>query len=170
VRNAVVIARRFGTRSLAAEAVHTLQDRRLCRLESKVERELARLEPCLVLRAGLLEHPVIDPRVRAAFVGACEAERRTCRALVMHELSARGIAQCGMRDHELAGRERAGIRFVGLRPAAKERDLESRRRAARAFEPARDVPPFGAESRVAAFVLREADAVAGGYASVLCDV
>src|SRR5574340_169328 len=110
---AVVIACRFGPGSLAAKAAFSLQQRRLAREESEIELKFPGGDACAVGAAFLFQRPVVDPDTEPLLFGAGKRETGARRALVVLQPAAAGIAQRGMRNQDLARRERARIAIPG---------------------------------------------------------
>jgi len=147
--------------SLAAEAALAFREQRLRRLELQIETEIARSDPRNVAILCELQRPVLDPDMRVAFVGAGETQPRARRTLVVTQAATSRVGECRMREDDLLRRERARILFLDAGASAKERDLNAEIVAVRILDPARDVPPFRAEGRVAAVIARERELQTG---------
>jgi len=158
---AVVVAGLLRAGSLAAEAALAFREQRLRRLELQIETEIARSDPRNVAILCELQRPVLDPDMRVAFVGAGETQPRARRTLVVTQAATSRVGECRMREDDLLRRERARILFLDAGASAKERDLNAEIVAVRILDPARDVPPFRAEGRVAAVIARERELQTG---------
>src|SRR5712691_882342 len=155
MRKAVVVARLRRVRPFAAEAALALEQHRLFRIEPEPVAEIARRDLRRVAAPGLRERPVFDRDLGAALFGLGEPEPRARGALIVQQPTGRRIGERRVRKEQLPRRKPARNIFGDARPVAKKSDLHAELPAAGRLEPARDVPPFAAELRMAAVVSRE---------------
>ena len=82
-------------------------------------------------------------------------ESGACGTLVVAQPAVPRIRDRRVREQQLARRETAGPAFGDAGAIAKERDLDAEIVSVAVAHPGRDVPPLGAEQRVAAVVARK---------------
>ena len=156
LRPAVVVARLRRARPLAAHAARRpAAAAGACAREVEVEREVARAtRACIrVARAGAATSRRCarrsSPRLASARPKPARAARWSCRSRPCAD-------RRSPRARTAAASARSGsARFGDARTVAKERDLDAEHRVRRVAHPAGDVPPLGAERRMAAVVARE---------------
>ena len=144
-----------------------VEQRRLCADAFQFQRKLARGRNEEVSLALFAQRPVVDLDVERACCSLGQAEPGARRFLAAHQRTPPLIADRRVREEHLPCDEARRIVFVDAGPIAKERELEAERLAVLVLDPARHVPPFGAELRVAAFVTRQLDGVARGHGGIL---
>src|SRR5688572_17391003 len=98
-----------------------------------------------------MKPPLVEPDPCAVLFGARQAETGACRPLGVHEPALSGIGDRGMRDQDLAWRERTRVVVLQFRTNTEEGHLKSQR-PGNFIQPAGDVPPFQPEIRMAALV------------------
>ncbi len=162
---AVVVARLLRLRPLARQALAALQDERLGAVELQFQGEAFRRNaggvPAAAVRgAAAGQRPVTDPDGGVGFLRLCHAEACARDALVVQQPAAAHVGERGVREQQLVGREGGAQRAGLVHPGAEEGDLET---PVLAVLPgvSGDVPPLGAQVRVAAVVARECQGTRG---------
>src|SRR5690606_22387717 len=161
MRQAVVVASRQRIGPFLAEAVLSLQKRRLRRTELELDHKVCSADRRAIDITFPTQRPVIDVHGETALLGFGQAEAGARRTFCTQQRTLLRIADRSMRKQQLLRRKARRIVFVEAGAGAEEGDLEATFHAGLIFHPACDVPPFGAKLRMTALVLWKGNLVAG---------
>jgi len=136
--------------------VVALCEHRLRRAEGEIEREAVAGDMRDEAAVGqATQPPVVDRHVGVAARGLREAQPLACDPLAVQQMADCRIGERGVREQDLARRERARVIRADPRGGAEEGDLEAAMRAPRSVDPPGDVPPFGTVIGMRAMIARE---------------
>ena len=158
LRLAVVPARLCWPGSFARHAARALQQHGLGGPERQLQAEVARRHLRQVGAVQALERPVVQAQIGVTLAGLRDREPLTRYALVVPEAAAPKVGQRGVGKQQMARSKARSHCLRGLQPYPEESQLKAQivplfARARRAVTG--DVPPFGAQLRMAAEIARE---------------